>query len=273
MFFIFGMPRSGTTLLAQCLNAHTDLVVPGETDFIIPMAFVLDRVKDPAVGRKLIFQLMTNSDRFRDSLDEYLEPQDIYDAIYSSDYQAAAILTEIYRRVAQSDGRLLAGDKSPNDLNFLRMLVKVGGLASETPIIHIVRDVRDLMVSVNRTGWVTDLDLYFPRFWCNQNLYLNAICRAEARYLLLRYEDFVADPESWLKEVTTLLGVEYQCDMLDPDRRHQRYVDDSEVHGNLYQPITGRSVGNYRDKLDASTLKNYETQAYEALKVFGYPVE
>ncbi len=30
MFFIFGMPRSGTTLIAQCLSAHTEIVVPYE---------------------------------------------------------------------------------------------------------------------------------------------------------------------------------------------------------------------------------------------------
>ena len=30
MFFIFGSPRSGTTLLAQCLSAHSEIIVPGE---------------------------------------------------------------------------------------------------------------------------------------------------------------------------------------------------------------------------------------------------
>ncbi len=34
MFFVFGSPRSGTTLMAQCLSSHTDIIIPHETDFI-----------------------------------------------------------------------------------------------------------------------------------------------------------------------------------------------------------------------------------------------
>ncbi|QHW31542.1 sulfotransferase [Paenibacillus rhizovicinus] len=35
MFIIFGSPRSGTTLLSSVLDAHDDIVVPDETDFIV----------------------------------------------------------------------------------------------------------------------------------------------------------------------------------------------------------------------------------------------
>jgi hypothetical protein len=46
MLFVFGSPRSGTTLLAQILNSHPEIVVPHETDFIIPFVFVFDRIPD-----------------------------------------------------------------------------------------------------------------------------------------------------------------------------------------------------------------------------------
>jgi len=42
MSFLFGTPRSGTILLAQCLSAHTKIIVPSETDFI---GFWLYRIK------------------------------------------------------------------------------------------------------------------------------------------------------------------------------------------------------------------------------------
>ena len=95
MFFIFGMPRSGTTLLAQCLNAHSKIVVPHETDFIIPMAFIFDRIRDEQVGRNLIYELIVNSTYFPNSLEEYVDARTVYDSVHSCDYSPASILNAI----------------------------------------------------------------------------------------------------------------------------------------------------------------------------------
>lgn len=269
MFFIFGTPRSGTTLLAQCLNAHSELVVPHETDFIIPMAFIFDRISDEKIGRDLIFGLIVHSAYFP-SLKEYISLDEVHDAVYSSEYSAVGMLNALYAKVAEASGAKLAGDKSPNDLNFLRMLVKTGGLSQDTKVVHIVRDIRDLMVSVNRTGWVSDLDLYFPRFWCSNNLYLNAIYRNNtANYALIRYEDLVTNPQKEIERLCAFLNVAYEPCMLLPEKRHSRYKG-QEAHSNLYSTISGRSVGKYKSIIDNTTLRNYETQAHEALITFGY---
>lgn len=271
MFFIFGMPRSGTTLLSQCLSAHTEIVVPHETDFVIPMAFLFDRIHDPEVGRELICKLIVNTAAFSGSLGEYVDAATVRDVVYASRYHPSDLLNALYRKIAEAAGAKIAGDKSPNDLNFLRMLVKTGGLSEDIKVIQIVRDVRDLMISVKKTGWVADLDLYFPRFWSNHNLYLNAIYRDKpARYLLLRYEDFVAAPEEHLSTACRFLGVEFQEGMLSPANRHGRYKNADDIHGNLYQPITTKRTGVYKTSLTEEALKNYETQAREALIAFGY---
>jgi len=270
MFFIFGMPRSGTTLLAQCLNAHTEIVVPHETDFIIPMAFIFDRVRNENTGRELIGKLIINSAHFSVSLGEYIDAADVHEAVYSSEYTPAAILRAIYATVARRAGARLAGDKSPNDFNFLRILVKTGALSSDAKVIHVVRDIRDVMVSVNKTGWAAGLDAYFPRFWSNNNLYLNALYREDAsHYALIRYEDFVADPREEIEKLCVFLGVEFEEGMLIPGNRHPRYTG-QEHHANLYGGISDASVGRYREVFDAGVVDSYETQAREALIAFGY---
>lgn len=270
MFFIFGMPRSGTTLFAQCLNAHSQIVVPDETDFIIPMAFIFDRVRDEAVGRDLIGKLIVNTASFRRSIGQYLNTETVYDVVGACEYSTAALLDALYDEIAKAGGAKLAGDKSPNDLNFLRMLVKTDGLSGNKKIIHLVRDVRDVMVSVNKTGWVSDLDLYFPRFWSNQNLYLNAIRgHDDSTYLLIRYEDLVSTPEYEFERTCRFLDLEFQPEMLSPEKRDRRHMGQG-VHANLYKPISNASVGKYKSVLDASTLANYENQAREAMLAFGY---
>ena len=270
MFFIFGTPRSGTTLLAQCLQAHRDIVVPHETDFIIPMAFVFDRIADAAVGRELIAAVITQSSCFKDSLGEYLSAQRIRELIFSCDYTAASILQSIYGELANVTGTKLAGDKSPNDLLFLRMLIKVKGIAPDTKIIHIVRDIRDVMVSLEEQQWGLDFPLYFPRFWADSNLYLRSLYgNNPSQYLFLRYEDFVQVPETACAEICSFLGVDYQATMLDSRHFHQRYRG-ARSHGRLYTPIDMTRIGVYKRSLSVEQRNSFENQAREALEVFGY---
>ena len=104
------------------------------------------------------------TEAFFRSIGEYISADIGHDVVHACEHHPSRILKELYAEVAEAAGAKLAGDQSLNDLNFLRMLVKTGGLSSGIKVIHIVRVIRDLMVSVNRTGWVSDLDLYFRRF-------------------------------------------------------------------------------------------------------------
>lgn len=80
------------------------------------------------------------------------------------------------------------------------------------------------MVSVNRTGRASDLDLYFPRFWCNNNLYLNALFKDnESSYAFIRYGDLVVYPLREISRLSAFLGIKFDPGMLLPENRHQRY--------------------------------------------------
>src|SRR5215510_9215778 len=150
MFFVFGSPRSGTTLLAQCLNNHSEIVIPYETSFIIPMSFVFSSIHEPNIGKEIITKLITHSYGFQTSIGEYLSEEKISKIINGCDYHPAQILNSLYAELAISAGKKIAGDKSPNDLLNLNALVSQGGLDDPNiKLIHIVRDIRDVMVSLN----------------------------------------------------------------------------------------------------------------------------
>jgi hypothetical protein len=273
MFFIFGSPRSGTTLLAQSLNAHSEITVPHETDFIIPVAFIFDRIKDERIGKELIATLITASSGFLMSIGEYVNADVIHSIVQSCRYDLGALLNSLYAEVAKATNAKTAGDKSPNDLLFLRILIKAGGLMPDMKILHIVRDVRDVMLSLNELNWVADLDLYFPRFWNTSNLYLHSLYKDKtSQYLLLRYEDLVADPELVLTIACQHLGVPFEPTMLSPGNRDSRYKEFPHHH-RLFEPITTAGVGRYTTAFDRSKIVSYENQADEALRAFGYKLE
>jgi hypothetical protein len=271
MFIIFGSPRSGTTLLAQCLSAHPEVIVPHETDFIIPAAFVFDRIDDGVARRAILKPLITQSRAFRTSLGEHLDEAEISDIIDRHGDNLPSLLTAIYDAVAERAGAKEAGDKSPNDLMFIRVLLKLGGVLDRIKIVHIVRDIRDVLCSLAQRDWNNDTEAWFPRFWAVTNLYLHEQFRDAGNYYFVRYEDFVRHPARHLATLCGHLDVSgsYLPFMLDPGLRHPRYRA-MPHHRTLYEPISDSAVGGYRNLLPPETIARCERQAAEAMATFAY---
>jgi len=173
------------------------------------------------------------------------------------------------------------------------VLCETGLFGENIKIIHLVRDIRDVMVSLMKTGWLQDADGYFPRFWANSNLYLNYKFQAKpSQYTLLRYEDLVLNPPELLARICEFLGVAYRENMLDPEQRDSRYTGNiyqekvlkpitakrigvykNEV--NIYQekvlkPITAKRIGVYKNEVPVDIEALYIKQAREAMEKFGY---
>ena len=270
MFYLLGSPRSGTTILAQCLSSHSKIIIPDETDLIIPLTFITNRIKDETRGKRLIAELVSNTERFPYSLGEYLTNEEIERAIDCAHYNANAIICSIYDQLAKSANKEIAGDKSPNDLLVIRELFGYGAITAESKVVHIVRDIRDVMTSLARTDWAPpDLSDYFPRMWATNNLFLNKKMQNRPNYALVRYEDFAENPEKELRRICVTLEVEFEQTMLSGELRHRRYQGVAH-HSNIYNPISKNSIDSYKKHLTHRQIKEYEKQSIDGLIAFGY---
>lgn len=148
MFIIFGSPRSGTTLLATTLNLNDQIIVPDETDFIVPTTYILNRVKDPEAGKILIGEFIPSTARFDSSIGKYLSKKDVLMAVRGADYDISSIISGIYNKISEKLGKTIAGDKSPNDLPHVAMFYRNGLFNGKIKIIHIIRDIRDVISSL-----------------------------------------------------------------------------------------------------------------------------
>lgn len=258
-------------MLAQCLSAHPDLVVPAETDFIVPAAFVFDRVEDVEVRKTILKPLIANAAFTRASLLEYLTEHQLGEIVDAHCDSAASLFTAIYAAVARAAGARLAGDKTPNDMLYTRILITTGAIPNDAKVIHIIRDARDVVTSLIRRGWAPGIEDFFPRLWSQTNLYLHEEFRSSPNYRLVRYEDFVRDPMLELRQLCDLLGVDPDGakGMTDPGRRHKRYVG-SPHHPMLYQPITVKRIGAFRSDLAPAALETCYRQAAEGMAAFSY---
>src|SRR5882757_8307004 len=113
MFLLLGYPRSGNTLLGAVLNVNDNIVVPQETDFIVPVCVLCKRVPDSRAGRSLLADLIVNTERFDHSLGPYAPYQDLVEALDDCEYSAAGVVDAVYKVVARNAGKLIAGDRSP----------------------------------------------------------------------------------------------------------------------------------------------------------------
>ncbi|HWB95048.1 MAG TPA: sulfotransferase [Bryobacteraceae bacterium] len=270
MFVILGSPRSGTTLLATTLDQSPHITVPHETDFIVPAAFLYSRIREERLGKQLILATILNSE-MRYSVQESLSPGEIEAAIERAPYELPAILSSIYDAVAQKTGASIAGDRSPNDVFHYLIFEKTGLFSSSIKFIHIVRDIRDVMLSLSQMPWKPErVERYYARMWNDFTLSTHRLLEdAPQRYRLVRYEDLVCRPETVVRALTDFLDVPYHAAMLDHTRRGIRYRQAS-YHTNLSNPINATRMNAWRTELPAAIRELCETQAAEALKCFGY---
>jgi hypothetical protein len=270
MFIIFGSPRSGTTLLSSTLNLNDQIVIPLETDFIIPTAFIIDRIKDSDIGKDLIYKLITSSERYKISIGEYLSNEEIKFCLDKSSYLLSDIISDLYQIIANKQNAKIAGDKSPNDLLFSRILIKNGLFDSDIKIIHIIRDIRDVIFSLKKLNWNPDMEQWFPRFWSTSNLYIHNYYKSRLdKYILIKYENLVTNPGYYLKKITDFLEVSFQDKMLDHTNRGL-LLRNQEHHVNLALPFIASKVKNWETNLDPYSTEMCEKQANEALKEFEY---
>lgn len=268
MFMILGSPRSGTTLLARVISAHPDLVVPSETDFIPPACLALQNIENETAGREIITQFVLNSPLSQSAFFKFLDEAEIRQVIAQAPYDRR-IITDLYDRLALRSGHKFGGDKSPNNLLDIRYLHLAGLLDADIKIIHIVRDIRDVVSSLIEQKWVADIDRIMPRIWVESNLYVTSLLENQPNYLLIRYEDFVDKPKDTAQAICRFLEVEYTDLMLDVARRDPMYRD-LQSHRNIYRDINSDRISRFQLNMDMGMVGAVERSALEGMVRFGY---
>ena len=155
------------------------------------------------------------------------------------------------------------GDKSPNYRNHLPALA---ALYPEARFLHIIRDVRDVCMSSHRM-WGKHI-LRNAQRWYDEV----SACRqtGEAlgdRYLEVRYEDLLTDPEHCMKMAAQHCSINFDKRMLSPGRQ-------TEARGNARgaTEIVPTNMGQWRDQMQPSEVRRVEELCSPLLKELGYPL-
>jgi hypothetical protein len=266
-FFIVGHPRSGTTLLRFILSSHTRLYIPEETGFI-PFLHV-----DPeqALTQKDVQNLLARIGKLNYLWRDVVQnPSQFYAGLPHK--KLSDFLDALYQLQVAKFAALRWGDKTPLYVQYLPVINKIFPNAQ---FIHLIRDGRDTALSA-RKKWGTKSP-YMDIYYLLMNWVRNVDAGQQAgqwlgheRYVEIKYEEFVANPEPQVRKVCGFLNVEFEPEMLDHTPLAHFIGQGPNEHYEVLSPIHQDSVGRWRTEMSEFDQKLAAILAGKQLKKLAY---
>jgi hypothetical protein len=251
--FILGAPRSGTTFLASLLE-NTGYGPPFETQFIIKYFKRLTdygNVEEFSVFKCLLSDIL--SERAVMQWDLQLDIKEFYDEMLPN-VTYARIVDKLCLKASAKNGYSSWGDKTPHYVGELDILLQ---LFPDSKYIYIVRDGRDVSLSLFERDWGPNNVYYSAEYWKYLNREQPSFQELD-RYQLysLKYEDLLDDVCFYINEIYGFLEV---SDLKE---------------ANLLSLIGSVKKGNYNKwqaRMTTTQIKVFESIAADTLERFGYP--
>jgi Sulfotransferase family len=274
--FIVGCPRSGTTLLRRIVDAHPDIAITNETHWIVQLLEGEHAASaDTPVTPELLARLLSHR-RFRRLK---LDPHRLESLVARDEpVSYATLVTAVYDLYGEIRRKRLVGDKTPR---YVRHIPTLHGLWPQAKFVHLIRDGRDVCVSVRNwdkeTRFVTSVSSFDEdpvstiALWWEQLVRLGREAGEEvpARlYHEIRYEKLVADPPEECRKLCDFLNISYDERML---RFHEgRTKNDPSLDAKrAWRPITP-GLRDWRTDMTADDLERFEAVAGDLLDELGY---
>ena len=267
-FFIFGCPRSGTSLLSAMLGMHPRLAIPHESHFysgIYPVVQRFGNLRHASTRTRLVREILRT-----EHIRNWSPPpsaRETLDAITRYDFHG--IVDGLMRAWAAGQGKPRWGEKTPpHTLCWRTILPAFPGVR----VVHLVRDGRDVALSYKKAFFGPKHVYPLARRW---EQYLVAAEEAHAflgkdRFHQVRYEDLVANPERELRRICVFLEEEFDLRMLAYQEAQRTSHTERRNASNLRGPILANNVGKWRAEMTGRELRIFETLAGGGLDHYGY---
>ncbi|TPG16494.1 sulfotransferase [Sphingomonas koreensis] len=267
-FFVFGAPRSGTSLLTRIINAHPEIGIPFETQFyrdFYPLRGSYGDLERPENRERLVDHLLAGSHVSK------IQPLPSRDSIlgFFTRHDMHGSLEALMRAWLAPQNKKRWGEKTPTHT---RLWCDVLAGFPNAKIICIVRDGRDAALSWKQATFGPKHYLPLAERWADYAIHQHA-CRAALpadQFLQIRYEELVSDTEAVTRTLCRFLGADFFPAMLSFHERSVHYPTDSRNMNNLTQPVLSANTDKWRAGMSSRDLRIFEAIAGQALSSFGY---
>jgi hypothetical protein len=269
--FIFGMERSGTTLLSMMIGAHPQIAVPlATTGMWIGFAERLRTFNRLAYREdvvRLVDEILAHE---RIALwDAVLDRASLLQGLPLGNY--GAIVARFHAEYARAKGKPLWANV---DIATLDNMDVVNGWFADARFLHIIRDGRDVALSHQTMPYGAGNIAECARAWADRttsNAKMGRILGPE-RYMTIRFEDLILDTQASLERICAFLGVPFDRAMLHHgDMVKEKIPEDRRwLWPSISHPPQVSKVGQWRHHMTCSQRIVFEGLARKALRIWGY---
>lgn len=267
--FIVGMPRSGTKLLRDLLNQHPRIGIPSIETKMLPKWVADWRFYGDLSQREsfsVFYRKMLCFSYFKYMKEEgRLIPEHVwYDLC--ADFSVSGVFEALVRNDSSvgNNSAMIWGEKTPEYISHLPLLKEI---YPDARFIHIIRDVRDYCLSINR-AWGKNMYRAAQR-WSDDvekaRIDSRAFC---SDYIEVKYEELITSPETTLRSLCSFLGVEFDPSIIELSRPSENLGD---ARGLSY--IKKDNKEKYHHLMRPHVKKTIESISASVLKTRGYAVD
>lgn len=268
--FATGMYRSGTTLLAKILDSHPEIIFHDQPSTKLFIEIKKKFLNNKGIETELVLSHLFCEERY--SKDTFLQ------FLKSSPKHISFIETfrKFNKEISQDllSAEKVIGSKEIIAEEFIPYL-----LENNTKVILIIRDIRDVITSLNHgTGHKymgeTRPTLFHIRNWRKSIAYALEYASKE-NLLIIKYEDLVSSPNKLLQKVTNFLYVsDFSLQDINKNlfgKNVKKWTPNSSF--SRKKQISSDSIGRYKKILTRDTIKFIESFCFPELKAFDYELE
>ncbi len=287
IFFIFGRPRSGTTLLTTLFNAHPNVRIAPEFPVMLFLYQRYRRVKkwDEATIRSFVDHVFyfskynlrrvetmkLDKEKIIVELLKYKEVGSVRLFLKSINYYAYSVFSK--------EETLWIGDKNPVYSISANRFRKI---FPEAKFICIIRDYRDNFISIKKLAEkevaveAPQLSLQVGRWRYFTSLFLRLKRRFPDRFYVLRYEDLVTEQEATVRSLCDFLGIAYDPSVFRFHEKKEETVNTfgafiyEKFHENLMKPISTTRMNTWQNVLTAEEVRMADQIAGKYADKLGY---
>jgi hypothetical protein len=275
--FLVGCLRSATTLLQRIVNAHPEIAVIHETQWV-PRWYErrIGLTPDGHVTPELLRELFEHR-RFGRL---QLEPAAVAGLLGDGEPpHYRQFVSDVFELHGRAQGKRLVGEKSPG---YVRHIATLDELWPEARFIHLIRDGRAVCLSARAWSkaerilgrfptWAED-EVVTAALWWEWHVRLGrdaGLPLGEDRYLEISYEGLVADPEAECARMCAFLAVDYDGAMLRFHEGRTRSRPGLSAKA-AWLPVTP-GLRNWSSQMPADDVERFEATSGPLLGELGYP--
>jgi len=266
--FIVACGRSGTTLLRAMLDSHPDFAIPPETRLLT----LAKRWRSP-ITPDLVDSFVADAETFYWFRNFELDGDEVRSRLREEPipYDYAEAIRRIFSLYAAARGKSRYGNKTPVHALSLPELSR---MFPESRFIHIIRDGRNAALSFVEFERGPDTLEWAALRWRRRirTARRDGIALGPQRYLEVRYEDLVADPQNVIERLCEFIEIPFDPQMLNYFERAQDVVKGHRLphrFQHLSRPPTA-GLRDWREEMSAAQVRAFEALTGDVLAELGY---